>query len=363
LLLSNRPAYRVFAALVLLLGVLAQFAPFPVLAADFSMVFVRLDRMQVSTATGGTVCARPTTASTEGKVLITFPSTYTVNSTATNWDTDVTVTSHWPDDPDGGGPIDVVAWPGIGAEATNVTGQVVTFASTDLTVGDIYCFNWVTTNTLTTAAVAANDQAGSVETQTSGNAQIDRSSYSLSNIADDTIMVTAIVPPIFRFALSPNPSNVTDAFTTTLSDATVASTSGTTVTITTNAKGGWIAWAKDSEQGLYSSSANYDIDTTSNGAPGTPSTLTAGTEGYVMDVNATQVGTAYCTPAPAAEYNGVAADSGGELFANFEQIGYCTGGVSDGDTLTLIERAAISIVTPAATDYSDLITVVGAGSF
>jgi hypothetical protein len=51
---------------------------------------------------------------------------------------------------------------------------------------------------------------------------------------------------------------------------------------------------------------------------------------------------------------------------NFQQIASCSGtapATANGDVITLIGRAAISAVTPAGNDYTDTITVVGAGNF
>jgi hypothetical protein len=67
-----------------------------------------------------------------------------------------------------------------------------------------------------------------------------------------------------------------------------------------------------------------------------------------------------------AEYNGSGSNQGGTLSANFQPIAACTGAspaTANGDVITLIERAAIAGATPAGTDYTDIITVVGAGNF
>jgi hypothetical protein len=143
----------------------------------------------------------------------------------------------------------------------------------------------------------------------------------------------------------------------------------------TNAKAGWIAWAKDQYGGIHSTTAGYTI--LSPGVVGTPNTLTSGTEGYVMNVSvnggavlgdATPLchldpGGATLTTDPGLT-GGAAV--GGTMTTNFQEIANCSGGIpstSAGDILMLTERATISYSTPAATDYSDVITVVGAGNF
>ena len=117
-------------ALLVLSSALPLFTALPA-HADLGQASVRFDRMQISTATTGTVCAKPTTTATEADVQVTFPTGYTLG-TAANFTVNTTNTA-WPT----GG----TAWPSI-ATATNVTGQVVTFPSGDLTVGTLYCFNW-----------------------------------------------------------------------------------------------------------------------------------------------------------------------------------------------------------------------------
>jgi hypothetical protein len=314
-------------------------------AAGFQGAYIRLDRMKINTATGGTICAQPATVATEAKSVVTFPTGYTVNSTASNWDVNVT------DIPSGS-----TAWPGIGTEATNVSAQVVTFSSSDLTVGTLYCFNFVATSTLTTPVGTGTNQQASIESQTSGNARIDYTQIALATIADDQIVVTAVVPPTFSFVLDGNAS----AFSTNLDPASIVSSGARTITITTNAKGGWIAWAKDTNAGLNSATASHTI-----AAAAATGGLTIGVEGYAMDVDATTDAAGGCTLAVAAGFNGNAT-GGGALSTAFQQIASCGGtspATANGDVITLTERAAIAGSTPAGSDYTDIITVVGAGNF
>jgi hypothetical protein len=325
---------------------------------------IRLDRMKVNTATGATVCFQQSTAnvaSTEAKVVITVPSTYTLNSTASNYT--VTTTNL----PDAGG-LTGTAWPGIGT-ATSVSNaaHTITFPSNDLTSSStLYCFNISGTNTITTAASAANNQQAIIETQTSGAAAIDDGYVALANNTDDTIVVTAVVPPSFIMTLSA----YTDTFATNLDPTAVVSTAGVTSTFTTNAKGGWIAWAKDQYQGLHSSTDSYTIPTAGTVGDGNSTQLTPGTEGYVMDSIMTTDASGGCTVTIDPDYDGTTqaqpTRSGGTLASTYQRVAYCSGAApatANGDVITLTERAAISAVTPAGTDYTDSITVVGAGDF
>jgi len=121
-------------------------------AAGLGTTFVRFDRMKISQTTTGTVCAKPVTASVEATVQVTFPTGYTLGAFGTF--TTSTTNTGWPT----GG----TAWLGINT-ATAVAGQVVTFPSTDLVVGTLYCFNW--TNP---AAVTVKSSASSNNTRRAG---------------------------------------------------------------------------------------------------------------------------------------------------------------------------------------------------
>lgn len=318
----------------------------PVKAGNLEQVYIRLDRLDASTTTGGTVCAQADTVGTEVDVQVAFPTGFTVNTTASNWT--VTTTNL---------PSGATAWPGIGT-ATAVSSQTVTFPSTDLTVSTLYCFNFSGTSTLTNAT-AGNDKTGTVTLRATGPSTIDSSSYALSIVSDDQIVVTASVPATFSFALSANADSIGTLSTTT------ASSTGRTVTIGTNAASGWVAWVRSANAALNSASTGAAIATagTVNDAP----TDLASSTGYVLDVDITTdsgTGTGTVTQAAGygAEYNGTNSTSGGTLSTTFQPIA-ASSGTTDGDILTLTERAKISAVQAAATDYTDTLTVVAAGRF
>ena len=338
-----------FVSIFFLLGVIALpiFFSESAKAGNFQQVYIRLDRLKASTATGGTVCAQPQTAATEADVQVTFPSGFTVSGTAGNWTVSTTNL-----------PSGATAWVSI-ATATAVSGQTVTFPSGDLVVGTLYCFNFTGTSTLTNTT-AGNDKTGTITTRTSGPATIDSSGYALSLVSDDQIVVTATVPATFSFALSGN----TDTFSGNLS-TTTTSTSGRTVTISTNAASGWVAWVKSANAALNSAGTGASIATagTVDNAP----TDLASTTGYVLDVDITTdsgTGTGTVTQASnyGAEYAGSNSTSGGTLSTSFQPIA-ASNGTTDGDVLTLIERAKITAVQAAATDYTDTLTIVAAGRF
>ncbi len=346
-------------------------------APQFTEAFVRVDRHTELIATGGTICSKPTAATTgvtEDEVKITFPTKpgtdYVVNSTAANW---TVTTTNLPVDP-ADGTTAATAWPSI-ATATNVSGKTVTFPSGDLTAGVFYCFNF--------AAALTNGSAGAASTITGAtlwteevttNNIVNQTNWSTSVIANDQILVTAVVPPNFSITLDGN----TDAFTVNLDPAAIVSTGGRTISITTNAVGGWITWVKSattpSQPGLYSVTANYVVESgrkTAGGVHefvvGDPAfDLIAGREGYVLDVDTTTDAPSGCTVTLDPAYDSASGNGGGRLSTNFRPIARCVGAApatSDGDVLTIFERATIRGGTPAGSDYSDTLTIVGAGNF
>jgi hypothetical protein len=313
-------------------------------AAAFSRTFVRFDRMKISTATTGTVCAMPATVGTEIDVQVTFPTGYTVSTTVGNWTVNTTNLA-WPT----GG----TAWLGVGT-ATAAAGQVVTFPSADLTVGTLYCFNWTNTAAVSVKGAATASNSGTITSRATGPTTIDTANYSTASIADDQIVVTASVPQTFSFALSAN----TDALGALATGSVVVSGTPRTATVNTNAKNGWLVWAKDSNTGLNSASAAATIASTT---PGSNSTLVAGTEGYNTGVGQSQVGGSG-TITVAVPFVGGSTGRGGSLDTTLRTLATSTG-TANTAVLTLTNNAAISTVTAAATDYTDIITVVGAGLF
>lgn len=313
-------------------------------AAALSQVLVRFDRMKVSQATTGTVCAKATTVATEASVQVAFPTGYTVSTTLGNWTVNTTNLA-WPS----GG----TAWPGIGT-ATAAASQTVTFPSTDLTVGTLYCFNWTNTAGVSVTATPSASNAGTVTTRDSGPTTIDTASFSTASINDDQIVVSATVPQSFSFALSGN----TDALGSLSTGSVAVSPTPRTTTVNTNAKNGWVVWARDASTGLNSASASATIASTT---PGSNSTLSAGTEGFNTGVTSAQTG-GTGTITVAVPFVGGLTGKGGGLDTTLRSIA-SSNGTANNAVLTLTNNAAISGTTAAATDYTDTITVVGAGLF
>lgn len=330
-----------------ILALFISFAPLYIIqltqAASLTQATVRFDRMKISTATTGTVCAKPASTATEDNVVVAFPTGYTLG-TAGNFTVDTTNTA-WPT----GG----TAWPGI-STATDVTSQNVTFDSSDLTPGTLYCFNWTNSAAVTVKSSATASNLGSITTRDSGDTPIDTESYATASITDDQIVVTATVPSVFSFALSGN----TDALGTLSTSAVTTSPTPRTATINTNAKNGWMVWAKDLNTGLTSASASSTIASTT---PGTNSTLSNGVNGYNTGITQTQVGGSG-TVTVAAPFVGTGAGQGGGLDTSLRTLASSTG-TADTAVLTIKNNVAIAPTQAAATDYTDTITVIGAGLF
>jgi hypothetical protein len=339
---TKKVSFYSLSAILTVAAVLAAFQS-TATAGSLTQTVVRFDRLQTSTNTTGTVCAKPSTAATEASVQVVFPTGYTLGAAGTF--TVNTTNLAWPT----GG----TAWPGI-ATASNVTSQTVTFSSSDLTVGTLYCFNWTNGAAVQVKSSATSSNSGTVTTRDSVPATIDSASYSTASLSSDQISVTASVPQAFSFALSGS----SDALGNLSTGSVSTSPTPRTVTVNTNAPLGWMVWARDASTGLNSPTASATIASTT---PGTNSTLAAGTEGYNMGVTTTQGGGSGTVSVP-APFTGTGAGQGGGLDTTLRLITSSTG-TANNAVLTLKNNAAISALTASATDYTDTITVVGAGMF
>lgn len=399
----------------LVMAIMPQFAGVASASTpQFGSTIVRLSNLDatngsVTQYTGGSVCVT-TPASvpgTETDVDVGFPDQdgvaitaddFQVSTTLTNW-----ITSTTPPASPGAGsnywPSGATAWPTLSANAIGATDtawssgnlatlKVVRFSMAALSSSTTYCFDfkdgsgtpgaetgstyslqnaYVGTNGYTEdepGYVATYDCSGSCAAPSSGTLLME-SNWATQMVPNDQIVVSATVPPIFEFSLT----GTTDSIPATgnLNINNVNTSFGVTAKAITNGKGGWIMWAQDKTQALVSASSSGTIGSVGWGTPTTdrPTTLAAGTAGYALDVTKVAAsGTTYCSLGVAPEYDTATyGGSGGAFTSNFAQIGQCTGGPSSGDGLDLQEDATISATTPAATDYTDIITVVGAGSF
>jgi hypothetical protein len=135
---------------------------------------------------------------------------------------------------------------------------------------------------------------------------------------------------------------------------------GIPVTIATNAATGWFVWAEDSNAGLKSTSAGGatqipTVTTGSNQALTGGGGFGPGHAAYALGVSANNT----------ANYAyGGGTTGGGLSTSTFNEIATSASPNSGGSAaFTIHELANIANITPAATDYSDVVTLIGAGSF
>lgn len=237
------------------------------------------------------------------------------------------------------------------------SGSVITISGvTATTSGSTYCVDL--------ASAVTNPTAGH-EGEYHPNVAIgaDSTTTAVRIISNDQVVVNAVVPPSFNFAIGGCATNI-DNFVTNLTASNPVLTAGCTLTVNTNAKTGWLAWASDSQTGLHSTQAAKTITSTT---PGTNATLANGLEGYLFGVtNIVQGSGAGVTSASNAYGNGSGGVAGlyqgSGLDATTRVIASSTGTAS-GAVVTVKSAASISALTPAGNDYTDTLTIIGAGSF
>lgn len=313
--------------------------------ATVTQSFVRFNRLSTGAAVSGSACLETTTSGTETSVVLVFPSGWTISGTPSNW---TVTTTNLPADPSDGS--SATAWPGIGT-ATSVNGLSVTFPGTDLSTGTFYCFNF--TGASSTIGSAGNDQTGQLKTQ-GGSPYVDSINWATSIVASNTdqITVTASVSATMTFSLSGNSVDLG-----TLSTSSVTSGTSITQTVSTNARNGWISWMKSANGALSSAIASSTLSAGSYQTGSGNVVDLASNSGYVVDFN-----TGSGSPTIATEYNGANSTSGGKLDTNFAQTASATT-PANANTVTAIARAKAANTTPAASDYTDTLTLVAAGSF
>jgi hypothetical protein len=153
-------------------------------ATTFTSASVKLDHQTANAPLSGTICAQPSSAGhgTESKILIVFPSDFTISTNPSNWTTDINKL-----------PSGATIWPTISSVATSVSGQTVTFSSSDLTADSLYCFNF-TGNASTTGSTGDN-KTGNIITRNSSNTIIDSTTYAVSILTNNQIGISATIPP------------------------------------------------------------------------------------------------------------------------------------------------------------------------
>jgi hypothetical protein len=234
--------------------------------------------------------------------------------------------------------------------ATGSGAAIALTGGTSITAGTNYCVAFTGASAITNTATAGINSWTVADTADTGSAYYPI----LTSGTNDTINVTASVPQSFSLTLASNSDPLG-----TLASGSVITSTGLNASVSTNATNGLVLWAYDSNTGLHSTNASYTIASKS---PGNASlqTLSAGTEGYVT--NAAYVSdTAGTAPTTTTPFTG-AAGTGDGLNGVPSEIASGAAPVQAA-LIKIKESAAISAITPEATDYSDNVTIVGAGSF
>jgi hypothetical protein len=233
-----------------------------------------------------------------------------------------------------------------GAPSPAGSGSTFTITGvTALTSTTKYCFFLTSTNSFT------NPAAGVYSATITAGSDSQTLSYDVLSSGANAITVSGTVAPTFTMALGAN----TDALGT-LSSAAVTNSAGVTTTITTNAQNGWFVYAEDSNAGLKSTLTSHTIATVPVNAAFNFGTST-GAEKYGLNVTGLTN-----TTAVAAYANG-SNNGAGLATGTFYQIASNASAPNPSSTFTTKEIADIAPNTNPATDYSDVVTLVGSGSF
>ena len=338
------------AALLLLAPSLLVLVPGRSNAATLTTTYVRLNRVKAATATSFRLVFKAASSQT-ANVTIDFNGTDTGTSQWTNATpggvvnaTQTVSTSQCVTD-------GFTALPGSITAAGS--GAVVTISSVGATTsGQTYCVD------LTSSSAVTNPIAGEYHPTVAIGS--DSTTIAVRTVAEDSIVVTATVPPSFNFQFN---NTTTDAFGNLVTAG--SSTTGKTITLTTNAASGWVVWAK-STQGATKGSLHSTIASkfiTSASSLGSAShALGSNVEDYglatTINTDASGGGTVTVDPA----YDGSSTKLGVLDSQNFRPIASADG-TTTGDIINVLERASITGATPAANDYTDTITFIGAGNF
>jgi hypothetical protein len=242
--------------------------------------------------------------------------------------------------------------PGTPTAAGNASTGLITFTTATQTATTAYCLVLSSTSAVTNPTTGAVEPVVfSSDTDTSVTVQTDV-------ITNDQIIVSAIVPSTFTMSLS----GTSDTLGT-LSSGSISGSGGLTVTVGTNAKNGWFLYASDINSGLYSSTQTKYIASV---ATGSLQTLTSGSEGYDLAVTSASInqgtGSGIGVTSAQTYYASTGSGVGGGL-NTVPRIIAQSNGTAVNAQVPIKEYATISNITPAALDYGDTITLVGAGSF
>jgi hypothetical protein len=347
---------------ILIVSVSYSFMYPPQANASLTLSYVRFDRQSAAAALSGTVCMKSTqTAPAVAKVVVQFPSTFTMTGTAGQWTDDVTA-ANLPATTTGDA-FTATPWPVTGTSIAVSNGGASNSAT--FIVGDLanstltYCFHFTGYTGSQVGATGAG--TGSVTAYTkdaSGGAVVESFPYATfitSGANSEQIGVTATVSASFTFGLSGGASGQSLPLGVLNSASVVTSPYLVQAQISTNAHNGFLSWVKGSQatHGLYSTTAN-DTVLSVTGASAVDLTSNTGWGLYAQTgTNAPTIATTF----------GGGANTVGQCDNNaFYQIASKTGYQSN-TTFNIGAKAKPLATTAAANDYTETVTVVASGSF
>jgi hypothetical protein len=242
-----------------------------------------------------------------------------------------------------------------GTLAASGTGAVLTISSSggsnSLSATHSYCTE------LTSTTAVTNPTAGGVYSVTINDGTDSQTDgIDVLTAGANAYSITGTVAPTFTMSQT---GGGTDTFPTNLSAFAVTASNGITTTINTNAASGWFVWAEDanSPSGLHSTQASTTIPSVATG-----SNVNMGAGGDVGSADYA-LGIAPAGGANAAtNYVYTSSHGGGLQSTTYNEVAYGTA-AANAVTFVSHELADISPTTPPATDYTDTITMIGAGSF
>lgn len=313
---------------------------------------IRLDRMKTgATTTARIVFTTSSATATEDSVKIDFNGADATTWTGSTGSVNTTQTLSVASCPAATG---ASALPG--SITASGSGAVVTISSvTNLTASTAYCVDLTSASALTLPS--AGEYHPTITTYTSATVD-DSTTVAVRVVSDDQVTVNATIPPSFNFQLDSNSTS----FTAPLSSGSKVQTTARTVTVNTNATGGWVAWVRNTDaNGLFSATASKNIAPTTPGtAVNVDTSLT--TEQYVWGVNAVTQGTGAGVTSAQTVFDATGSNEGTGVDQTYRIFASSTG-TAQNAVVSLRSSATISSVTQAAGDYTDTVQVIGAGYF
>ncbi len=230
-----------------------------------------------------------------------------------------------------------------GSLAASGSGTTISISSiTALSATTEYC------TVLTSTSAVTNPVAGVYSALITVGSDTQTAAFDVLGSGANAYSITGTVLPTFTMSLSGSSDSISN-----LSSSALTVSTGITVTVNTNAASGWNLYAMDSQAGLHSTSASHTVASVAGGSNQAMNGGTIGTEAYALGVSANAT-TNYA-------YN--AGTTGGALSSSaFNRIATSATTASN-VAQVLHELVDIAGTTPAASDYTDTITVIGSGQF